>query len=121
LILVKLIINTNYKIVDSVTEFDGAICQFYGAFHDFSGPSTTSYMAGTMGTSRWWILATSTVDSALAVGPEHLDAADAMGISSGRVTDTVGTSSSWRATIAMGVMGAVPTTSALASSSMSPI
>jgi hypothetical protein len=35
-----------------------------------------------VGTSRWWILAASTVDSILTVRPEHLDAAEAMGISS---------------------------------------
>jgi hypothetical protein len=57
----------------------------------------------------------------LAAGPEHLDATDAMGISSWRITDVVETSSSWRAAVAMGVMGAGPVTSALASSGMSPI
>jgi hypothetical protein len=48
-----------------------------------------------MGTSRWWILAASIVDSTLTVGPEHLDAAEAVGISSWRVTDAVGTSFIW--------------------------
>jgi hypothetical protein len=108
-----------------VTEFVSAISGFYGAFRDFSGVNTTSYMAdvvGTcswrvadaMGTFRWWILAASTVDSTLTVGLEHLDAIDALGISNWRFTDAVGTSSSWRAVgtssswrvnVAVGVMG----------------
>jgi hypothetical protein len=46
-----------------------------------------------MGTSKWWIMATSTADSTLAVEPEHLGAVDTVGISSWRVTDTVGTAS----------------------------
>jgi hypothetical protein len=90
----------------------GAIYGFYGAFRDFS--STTSYVASVVGTyswraaanavgtSRWWILSTSTVDSTLTVETEHLDAADAVGISSSRVADAMGTSSNWRATIDVG-------------------
>jgi hypothetical protein len=33
----------------------------------------------TMGTSRWWILAASTLDSTIIAGPEQLDVIDAVG------------------------------------------
>jgi hypothetical protein len=93
---------------------------------------TTPYMAGAvgtycwraadiMGTSWWWILAASTVDSTLVIRSEHLDATDTMGISSSRVANIVGTSSNWRVVITVGVVGAAPATFALASSGMSPI
>jgi hypothetical protein len=36
-------------------------------------------------------LAALTVNSTLAAGPEHLDVVDAVGISSSRITDVVGT------------------------------
>jgi hypothetical protein len=72
-----------------------------------------------VGTPRWWIMTASTVDSTLTAGPEHLEAADAIMISSWRVTNVVGTSSGWRATDVMGVVGATPATSTLANSGMS--
>jgi hypothetical protein len=95
---------------------------------------TTSYMddvvgtynwrvADAMGTSIWWILVASIVDSTLAVGPEHLDTTDVVGISIWRVTDIVGTSSNWRVMgtssnwrviIVVGVVGDTSATSALA-------
>jgi hypothetical protein len=67
-----------------------------------------------VGTSKWWILAASIVDSMLVAGPGQLDATNDVGISSWRVVDAMGTSS-WRATDVMGVMGAALATSALAS------
>jgi hypothetical protein len=53
--------------------------------------STTGAPPMPWGTSRWWILAALTVNSTLAAGPEHLDVVDAVGISSSRITDAVGT------------------------------
>jgi hypothetical protein len=102
---------------------------FYDVFYDFSGTPTTSYVTSVMGTynwrvidavgtSEWLIIAISTVHSTLATGPGQLAVVDVVGISSRRVVDIMGTSC-WRATYTMGVVGAAPATSALASSGTS--
>jgi hypothetical protein len=102
---------------------------FYDAFYDFSGTPTTSYVTSVVetynwrvidavGTSEWLIISISTVHSTLATRPGQLAAVDVVGISSRRVIDIMGTFS-WRATYAMGVVGAAPATSALTSSGMS--
>jgi hypothetical protein len=81
----------------------GVIYNFYGVICNFSDRRATSYMAnvvGTcnwraanvMGTSKWWILAASILDSILTAGPGQLDTADVVGISSWRVIDAMGTS-----------------------------
>jgi hypothetical protein len=72
-------------------------------------------------TSKWWILAASTLDSSLVARHRQLDVADVVGTSSWRAANAVGTSS-WRAADAMenaNVVGVVAATSTLASSGMS--